>query len=69
MLAETRRRLCLAKRLDLKVGVAERGARISAIRMDMGRIFEGRMFSTPAMRAILYGQAGGVSYLLAAEAP
>ncbi len=57
----------LGERLDLKRGVRTRGGRITAIRMESGRVFAGRMFIDATYEGDLMAKAG-VAYHVGREA-
>lgn len=67
MLKETKVEVVFSERLDLKDGVKKDGARITAIRMESGRTFTGRMFIDASYEGDLMAKAG-VSYHVGREA-
>jgi hypothetical protein len=66
MLAEARVPVVLGERLDLRQGVCKVGTRITAIRMESGRTFAGRMFLDATYEGDLMAKAG-VSYTVGRE--
>lgn len=67
MLLEAKVPVVYSERLDLKTGVIKEGARITAIRMESGRTFTGRMFIDATYEGDLMAKAG-VSYHVGREA-
>ncbi|MCY2968174.1 MAG: FAD-dependent oxidoreductase [Planctomycetota bacterium] len=67
MLAETSAEIVQEERLDLSRGVRKRGARITEIVMESGRVFAGRMFIDATYEGDLMAKAG-VSYHVGREA-
>lgn len=67
MLAETKVRVVLGERLDLKSGVRKDGARITGIVMESGRSFTGKVFIDATYEGDLMAKAG-VSYHVGREA-
>jgi hypothetical protein len=67
MIAEAKVPVVYRERLDLKRGVEKQGARITAIRMESGRSFRGRMFIDATYEGDLMAGAG-VSYIVGREA-
>ncbi|HWB05679.1 MAG TPA: FAD-dependent oxidoreductase [Verrucomicrobiales bacterium] len=66
MLKEAKVPLVFSERLDLKNGVQKEGARITAIRMESGRTFTGKMFIDATYEGDLMAKAG-VSYHVGRE--
>ncbi len=66
MLAEAGVPVVFGERLDLKDGVKKEGTRITAIRMESGRTFTGRMFIDAGYEGDLMAKAG-VSYHVGRE--
>jgi hypothetical protein len=66
MLAEAGVPVVLGQRLELNGGVRRAGARITAIRMESGRVFSGRMFIDATYEGDLMATAG-VSYAVGRE--
>lgn len=67
MLKEAKVPLVLEERLDLKNGVTRQNGRITAIRMESGRTFPGKMFIDATYEGDLMAKAG-VSYFVGREA-
>lgn len=67
MLKEAKVPVVFGERLDLKSGVVKDGARITAIRMESGRTFTGRMFMDASYEGDLMAKAG-VKYHVGREA-
>jgi hypothetical protein len=67
MLAEAKVEVVLGERLDLGKGVEKQGTRIVRIRMESGRIFEGKVFIDATYEGDLMAKAG-VSYHVGREA-
>ena len=67
MIAEAKVPVVHRERLDLKRGVEKQGARITAIRMESGRRFQGRVFIDATYEGDLMAKAG-VSYTVGREA-
>jgi hypothetical protein len=67
MITEARVPVVLRERLDLRQGVSKSGPRITAIRMESGRTFAGRMFIDATYEGDLMAKAG-VSYAVGREA-
>ncbi len=67
MLKEAKVPVVFGERLDLKDGVKKEGARITAIRMESGRTFTGRMFIDATYEGDLMAKAG-VGYHVGREA-
>lgn len=67
MLAEVKVVPVLGERLDLKDGVRKQGARITAIVMESGCVFSGRMFIDATYEGDLLAKAG-VTYTIGREA-
>jgi hypothetical protein len=67
MIAEARVPVVYRERLDLQRGVEKQGARITAIRMESGRRFPGRVFIDATYEGDLMAMAG-VSYIVGREA-
>lgn len=66
MLAETDVTVVCGERLDLKQGVRKEGSRITAIVMESGRVFAGRVFIDATYEGDLMAKAG-VSYSVGRE--
>lgn len=66
MLKEAKVPVVFSERLDLKNGVQKEGARITAIRMESGRTFTGKMFIDATYEGDLMAKAG-VSYHVGRE--
>jgi hypothetical protein len=66
MLAEAGVPVVLGQRLDLNSGVRREGTRITAIRMESGRVLAGRMFIDATYEGDLMAKAG-VSYAVGRE--
>jgi hypothetical protein len=66
MLAEAGVPVVLGQRLDLKQGVRREGPRITAVAMESGRVFAGRMFIDATYEGDLMAKAG-VSYAVGRE--
>lgn len=58
MLKEAKVPVMFGERLDLKIGVQKDGGRITAIRMESGRTFTGRMFIDASYEGDLMAKAG-----------
>ena len=67
MLREARVEVVRGERLDLRAGVEKRGADITAIAMESGRRFRGRVFIDATYEGDLMAKAG-VKYLVGREA-
>jgi FAD dependent oxidoreductase len=67
MLAEKKVPVVFGERLDLRNGVSKTGGRITAIRMESGRTFRGKMFLDCTYEGDLMAKAG-VSYTVGREA-
>ena len=67
MLREARVEVVRGERLDLRAGVEKRGADITAITMESGRRFRGRVFIDATYEGDLMAKAG-VKYLVGREA-
>ena len=67
MLQENRVTVVFNERLDLKNGVKKTGGRITSIRMESGRTFEGKVFIDCTYEGDLLAKAG-VSYTIGREA-
>jgi hypothetical protein len=67
LLREAKVEVVRGERLDLKVGVAKRGAEIESITMESGRRFRGRVFIDATYEGDLMAKAG-VKYLVGREA-
>lgn len=67
LLAEHKVAVVLGERLDLKAGVMKTGERITAITMESGRKFAGKMFIDASYEGDLLAKAG-VSYMVGREA-
>ena len=67
MLREAKVEVLLGQRLDRKGGVEKRGGRITSIRMESGRTFQGRMFIDATYEGDLLA-AAGVSFHVGREA-
>jgi len=67
MLREAKVPVIFGERLDLQNGVQKDGARLTAIRMESGRTFTGRMFIDASYEGDLMARAG-VSYHVGREA-
>src|SRR5690606_25580439 len=67
MVAEAGVSVVYRERLDLQRGVEKQGARLSALRMESGRRFPGRMFIDATYEGDLMAKAG-VSYTVGREA-
>lgn len=65
-LAEAKVPVVFGERLDWKSGVRREGTRITAIRMESGRVFAGRMFIDATYEGDLMAKAG-VSYAVGRE--
>ncbi len=66
MLAEADVPVVFGQRLDLKKGAGSEGTRITALRMESGRVFPGRMFIDATYEGDLMAQAG-VRYAVGRE--
>ncbi|HEX3656918.1 MAG TPA: FAD-dependent oxidoreductase [Pirellulales bacterium] len=66
MLAERQVPVFFGERLDLRAGVQRQGKRITAIRMESGRVFGGRMFIDASYEGDLMAKAG-VAYTVGRE--
>jgi hypothetical protein len=66
MVREAKVPVVFGQRLDLNIGVKKQGGRITAIKMESGRVFGGRMFIDATYEGDLMAKAG-VSYAVGRE--